>query len=431
MKVVIIGSGPAGIVASHVIKKLKPDFDVTVIGREESIVVRCSEPYAISGDTEVEKIIKPDDVITSVGANFVRDEAIEIGEKIVKTKSGKEFEFDYLIFATGAMPFVPPIEGADLENVFTLRSANDAKRIREALAGAKHVVIVGGGMIGVELASLLAEKFSVTLVEILPKVLYTSYDDEFCDEVEKKLREKGVELLTGKKVEKILGDGKVRSVVIDGEEREADVVLLFTGVRAETKLAEQMGVEVGKFGIKTEEHMKTNLDNVYAAGDCVESISIVTGKPTPSGLVSTAISQAKVAAMNICGVEAKFPGVTNPSITKIFDVSLGRVGLTEKQAKEAGIEPKVGNFENLTKYDTQKDPKPMKAKLIFNEGNEVIGGEILASGNMVAPFIDFLSFAIAKKVTAQELKTLIYSAHPELTPLPFFHPIVSACEQIG
>ena len=429
MKVVIIGSGPAGIVVSHVVKKLKPDSEVTVIGKEKNIVVRCSEPYAISGDTEVDKIIKPDEVITSVGADLVRDEVVEIG-KTVKTKSGNEFEFDYLVFATGAKPFIPPIEGAELKNVFTLRTAEDARKIRESLSEAKRIVIVGGGMIGVELASLLAGRFDVTIIELLPKIFYTSYDEEFCSEVEKLLKEKGINLLTGKKVEKILGDEKVKSVIVEGEEIETDIVLLFTGIRPEDELAKKMGIETGKFGIKTDKHMKTNLDNVYAAGDCVESVSIVTGKPTPSGLVSTAISQAKVAAMNICGVEAEFPGVTNPSITKIFDITLGRAGFIQKQAESEGIKVKVGTFEGLTKYDTQKDPRPMKVKLIFNEKEEVIGGEILANGNFVAPFIDFLSFAISKKITCNELKNLQYSAHPELTPLPFFHPIVSACEQI-
>ena len=431
MKVVIIGSGPAGIVASHLIKKLRPDANVSLISKEECIVVRCSEVYAIAGEVEIERIIKPDEVITRSGVEFVRDEVVEVDveNRKVKSKGGREFEYDYLIFATGSRPFKPPIPGAELGNVFTLRTAEDTRRIKQAIQDINELVIVGGGMIGVELASLLCNKLKVTLIEAAPHLLYSAYDDEFCEIVENKLREAGIEVLVGKKVEEMRGSEKVESVRVDGREIKADAVILATGVRANKELAENAGIQTGKFGIKVNERMETNIENVYAIGDCTESFSAITHKPTPCGLVSTAIAQAKVAAMNVCNVDSKFEGVVAPSVTKIFDISLGRVGLTERQAREEGIEILVGSFKGLNKYDTQKDPKPLILKLIFNKAHELIGGEVLTSGNVVSSLIDFLSFAILNKVKGEELKKLRYCAHPELTPLPFFNAIVNATEE--
>ena len=431
MKVVIIGSGPAGIVASHLIKKLKPEASVTIITKEECIVVRCSEVYAIAGETEIEKIIKPDKVITSAGVELVRDEVIEVDikNKKLKTKNGKEFIYEYLVFATGSRPFKPSIPGAELENVFTLRTAEDVRKIKQAIKDINELVIIGGGMIGVELASLLCNKLKVTLIELAPHLLYNAYDDELCEIVENKLREAGVEVLIGKRVEEIRGSEKVESVRVEGKEIKADMVIFATGVRANKELAENAGIQTGKFGIKVNERMETNMENVYAIGDCTESFSAITNKPMPCGLVSTAIAQAKVAGMNICNMEAKFEGVIAPSITKIFDITLGRVGLTERQAKEEGIDVLVGSFEGLNKYDTQKNSKPLILKLVFNKNHELIGGEVLTSGNVVASIIDFLSFAVLKKIKGEELKKLRYCAHPELTPLPFFNAIVNATEE--
>ncbi len=432
MQVLIIGAGPAGIVTGEVIKKERPDSQVILFTDEKSIFVRCTAPYVIAGIDDLAKCIVPDDFATSKGLQLIREKVVEVNikEKKIRTETGKEFSYDYLVFATGARPFVPPIEGSNLKNVFVLRTAEDTKTIKEAIERAKRVVIVGGGMIGVEVAALLAGKKEVTIVELLPHLMYTAYDSEFCEEAEKLLSKAGVKLILGKKVEKIVGTEVVESVQVDGETIPADVVLLCVGIRANKELAEKAGIATEKFGIKTNERMQTSAENVYAVGDCAASFSAVTGKPTPSGLVTTAIAQAKVAAKNILGQEAKFSGVTNASVTKLFDYSFGRVGLTEEQAKKEGIPVKIGRFEGLTKYDMQPDAKPLKVKLVFNADKELIGAQIFTSGNYTSAFIDFASFAITKKVKAEELAELLYSAHPELTPLPFFNAIVSASEEV-
>ena len=430
MKVVILGCGPAGIVAGNTIKSMRPKWNVTIIGKEENIFVRCSAPYAIAGVAKLNKCIKPDSLVTSNKIKLIRDEAIQINKKkrIVKTKKGKRIKYDYLIFATGARPFVPPVKGINLKNVFSLRTAKDTRRIKNALKKSKDVVIIGGGMIGVELASLLVKKYRVTIVEMLPHLLYMSYDDEFCERVEKILKKNGIKLILGKKVERIEGKERVKAVIVKGKRIKADVVIFSTGIRPNVKLAEEIGVKVGKIGIKTNAEMRTNVPRIYAIGDCAETFSCITKKLIPSGLVTTAILQAKIAALNIVGIKTRFGGVTNPSVTSIFDYSLGRVGLTERDAENNKIKIIVRRFENLTKYDMQPGAMPLIAKVIFDKKKRIIGAQVFASGNITAGLIDFFSFAIANKLSADKLKALHYSAHPELTPLPFFNVIVSTCE---
>ena len=432
MKVLIIGAGPAAIVTGEIIKSKKPDAEVKLFTKEKNIFVRCTAPYVIAGIDPLEKCITPDDFVTSKGIELIKEEVTEVhpDENKIVTKFGNEFSYDFLVFATGARPFVPPIDGSTLKNVFVLRTAEDAKKIKEAVENAQKIVIVGGGMIGVELASLLSRKKDVTIVEMLPHVMYTAYDEEFCLEAESLLKQNGVKLLLGKKVEKIIGSEKVEAVQVDGENIPADVVILSVGIRANKELAEKAGIPTGKFGIKTNEKMQTSISNIYAVGDCAEAFSAIDKKPVPSGLVTTAIMQAKVAALNILGEEAQFVGVTNASVTKLFDYSFGRVGFTFEQAKKNGLTVKVGKFEGLNKYDMQPDTKPLKLKLLFDQDDRIIGGQVFSSGNIVSALIDFISYAITKRTKRTELMNFVYSAHPELTPLPFVNPIITACENV-
>ncbi len=431
MKIVIIGCGAAGIVASHVIKKINPDADVTIIGREKSIFIRCSAPYALAGIDSLGKCEKPAAMVTGTGARLVHDEAVAVDVKssAVKTKS-KSFDYDSLIFATGARPFLLPIGGIGLKNVFTLRTADDAKKMSKALKGSHDVVIIGGGMIGVETASLLSDRFRVTIVEMLPSLFPLSYDKEYSKQVEYLLSKNGVKVLLGKPVAKLTGDKKVNAVHVARRKIKADVVLVAAGIRAETDLAKRSGIKTGKFGIETDKHMKTNIKGVYAVGDCAQTFSMLTGKPVQSGLVTTAVVQAKVAGMNVTGMDATFDGVLNSSVTQIFDRSLGRVGLTEEQARLEKIKYKVGTSETLDKYDTQPGAKPLKTKLIFDHGGMVIGAQVIGSGHIVSGIINMISFAIQRKSTVKGLLKLKYAAHPELTPLPFADPVVLACEAV-
>lgn len=431
MKTVIIGCGTGGIVSSHVIKKLDPGADVTIIGMEKSIFIRCAAPYILAGIDKIGKCVKPWSMATGTGTKLIHDEvlSVDIESRAVSTKS-ETFGYDNLVFSTGSKPFLLPIEGINLKNVFTIRTRDDTRKILKALENSRDVVVIGGGMIGVETAALLSDAFKVTIVEMLPSLLPSSFDREFSEKVENLLQKMGVKVCLGNGVEKLSGNKKVNAVHVANRDIKADVVLVTAGVRAETDLAKKSGIKTGKFGIKTDKYMRTNVKNVYAVGDCAETFWMTTGKPVQSGLVTTSVSQAKTAGMNIAGIKATFNGVLNPAVTEIFGNSLGRVGLTEEHARYEEIKCKVGMSETLNKYDTQPDAKPLTTKLLFNEKDKIIGAQAIGSGAIVTGIINLISFAIQMKSTIQDLLKINYAAHPQLTALPFADPVILACESV-
>jgi len=429
MRVCIIGCGPAGMECAMTIKKLKPKTEVIVFGKEKNIAVKCSLPYAISGETKLEKCVKPDEMLTKRKINIIREEVTEVDTKLKKIRIKKnEYKYDKLVFATGARPFVPSIKGVDSKNVFTLRDYSDAKKILKFLKNAKYVGLIGGGLISVELGALLSKKHKVTIFEILPDLLYSTYDQEICKEIEKVMEKNKVKLELRAKVESIIGDGNISYIKCKNKKIRADAIILATGVRPEVELAKNSGIKCGKFGIITDKKMQTNIKDIYAIGDCAQSFSLITKKPVPSGLVISAVREAKIAAKNICGIETNFEGLLNPSAAKIFNYCIGRVGLTEREAIENNIKVKILKSELTTKYDTQKKFGKIKTKLIFDSKDRLLGAQFISSEN-IADLISFASFAIYKKIKREELAKLSYPAHPELTSLPFFNPVVSACEK--
>jgi len=220
------------------------------------------------------------------------------------------------------------------------------------LRKAKDVVIIGGGAIGIEVSSLLnREKRKVVIIELLPHLVSGSYDEEFSKDIEKILKEKGIKVLTNESAKRFLGDVKVRYILTSkGKKIRADLVILSIGVRSNTDLAKDAGLEIGKFGIKVDEYQRTSDKDIYAIGDCAQAIDFITGKPTPSQLATTAVFQGKIAAINIVGGKIKYKGVVNPSVSEIFDLAIGRVGLTEKQAEGNGFKVVVGRANSYNIY---------------------------------------------------------------------------------
>jgi len=430
MKVVVIGCGPAGVVASLTVRKLSPKADITVVGKDP-IFVRCSAPYVLAGTVKLKKCIEPDSMLNANRIKVVRDEVVDIDTDSVKLKSGnKSVGYDYLVIATGARPFLPHIEGIGLKGVFVIRTPQDVMSLKKHLRKTKNVCILGGGMIGVETAALLSKKHKITLVEMLPSILSASYDTEITRKVEGMLKKMGISLFLGKAVKRINGSDSAESIMMGNIDIKADAVLVTAGVRPETVIAKKAGIAVGRFGIITDRHMETSMKNVYAVGDCVQTTHMITRKPAGSGLATNAVLQAKVAAMRISGLKAAYDGALNASVTQIAELSLGTVGLTEMQAKKSKIRHKCGRSETTTKYAMQPGAKPLFTKLLFDSRNKIIGAQAMGSGGIVPGIINLISFAIQKGSTMDDLKGMDYSAHPELTPLPFADPIVMACEDV-
>lgn len=333
MKVVIIGGVAAGPKAASKIIRMCPDAEVTIL--EKGVFLSyagCGLPYYISGEVKEQK----DLMSTPVGA--VRDAVFFQNVKNVRVLSGTQaleidrtgkrvraralgtgeetwFSYDKLVLATGAVPVIPPIPGADKKNVFTLHGVHDAEGIKAILAErrAKDVVIIGGGLIGVETTEALASHgCRVTVVEMLPQIL-NMLDWEIARLVEQHLESKGVKVLTNTKalaMESDVGaDDMVARVRTSNGVLPADLVILSIGVRPNVALAKQANLAIGeKTGaIRVDDHMRTSDPDVYAAGDCVECVDRLTGRPCFVPLGSTANKQARIAAVNICGGNETFP----------------------------------------------------------------------------------------------------------------------------
>ena len=418
---VIIGGGGAGLTAALTAKKTNWDANITLITNEELSYSPCALPFVIGGEIEgLDKISK--DIVKickESEINCVIDTVISIDadRKLVKTERGEEFPYTSLIIATGGVPFKPPIPGVELEGVYTLQRIEDARKIMHALEKAKNAVVIGGGAIGLEMAAIFIKRgLKVTLIEQFEHVLARPLDPDFSVLVENKLKERGVEFILNKSVKEIRGEGHVESVKVEDRTIPADIVLLGVGLRPNSELAKKAGILTVDGGIKTDGLLQTNIDDVYAAGDCVDSRSMVTGKLMLSQLGTTAIRHGMITGMNAVGGYATFEGVLNSMILKIFDLEIGRTGLTEGDARENEIDIVVGKVKGTTRSSYFPGAKEIDIKLIFNALNrKIIGAQVIAEEG-VAGKIDLLAFAIAHNAEIMDLMKLKYCYTPPVAP---------------
>jgi NADPH-dependent 2,4-dienoyl-CoA reductase/sulfur reductase-like enzyme/rhodanese-related sulfurtransferase len=438
MKVVIIGGVAAGPKAASKIIRLKPDTEVTII--EKGLFLSyagCGLPYYVSGEIKEQKGLMetPAGVVRDAAfflnvKNFKvqnRMEALEIDRrgKRVRVKalmSGEEswLSYDKLVLATGATPVIPPIPGTDKKNVFTLHGMHDAEGIKTLLSEhkAKDVVIIGGGLIGVEATEALATHgCRVTIVEMLPQIL-NLLDCDIARLVENYLESKAIRVMTNTRALALESrDGSVDRVThvrTDKGDLAADVVILAIGVRPDASLAQKAGLAIGeKTGaIKVDGQMRTSDPNIFAAGDCVECIDRMTGLPCYVPLGSTANKQGRVAAVNICGGNDVFPGVLGSSICKVFDYCVGRTGLTERAAVDFGYEVVTAMVPGADRAHYMPKSKMLLMKIVAEKNTgRLLGVQVTGPGEG-AKRIDVAATAITAGMTIDQLANLDLSYAP-------------------
>ncbi len=439
-KLVIIGGGGGGFATAMRAKALMPDIDITLVRKEKRFIVRCSLPYVVSGLITPESVVNPDGKFIESGINVIVGEVTKVDpkQKSVYLSDGRELPYHKLVMATGASPMVPPIEGRDFAGVFTLRSLSDAEKMRAFLTERKprKMVFVGAGFITLELAASILNaspgSYDITIVELLDRPLPMTLDPEFSERVRNYLVEKGMKMQMGRKVEKILGkDGAVCGVLLDnGEQLDADMVLLNVGVKANLDLAKQIGLEIGRFGIKTNEYMETSEPDIFALGDCVEKKHFITGKPVPGVLRGPAIIAGRHIAKRLAGYDVPFPGVLDNAVVKLFDKSIAFVGLTEKQAREEGFDPVCATVDSRSKHAMMPGVKPWTIKLVFDrKSRKLIGGQILSDAEAPAKEIDTVNALILGGKTVSDLCSLMCAGQPEMSSEPSAEPICIAAEQ--
>lgn len=435
--VVVIGGSAAGITAAKTCRKHYPDEDVLVIRKEERVPIPCGIPYIYGTLDSPQNNIIPDAALEGDDIEFIVDEAISIDpeNKVVATASDKEINYDKLVLATGSSPAKPPISGIDKKNVFVVeKDVPQLEDLLEDVEAAEDLVIIGGGFIGMEFADECRKgrDIDITIVEMLPHCLMLGgFDEEFCEKAENKIREQGVEILTEKKVDSILGEEKATGVKLsDGKELDADAILVAVGARPNVDLAEKAGIELNENdAIKVDRHMKTSHEDIFACGDCAGKQSFFTGEPTQVMLASIACMEARIAGSNLFGNRRENSGQAAIYSTKIDDLALASAGLSERVAKEQGYKVVVGRAEAANRHPGKMPGmKKIEVKLTFNENTGVIIGGQISGGFSAGEMINTIGACIQANMTADQIATLQVGTHPALTASPIAYQLPNAAE---
>ena len=414
-----------------------PDKEITLVRREDFVIIPCAIPYIFSTLGSVEKDRISDDALRNAGVNLVIDEVKDVDLKSKKAylSSGDEVLFDKLVLAVGSKPSVPPIEGVNLDNIFpVIKDPKHLAKMKRVIDEAERIVIVGGGFIGVELADdLVKAGKEITIVEILPHILSLSFDSEFSLMAEEELVRLGVRLRTGVKVKRFLGDSAVERVELsNGELIDADAVIMATGARPNTDLAEKMGLQVSKYGIEVDEYMRASYPGVFAVGDCAAKTDFFTRRKKFAMLASVATAEARIAGWNLYGIKAlrKMRGTLGIFATKVGNLYLGVAGLTESIARAEGFDYVVGESTVADKHPASiPGTHKIKTKLLFTRiGGFFLGGQI-AGGPTIGEMINLIGFAIESGYSAAEYVNLQIGTHPYLTPPPTAPATLTAAQK--
>ncbi|WGS65661.1 FAD-dependent oxidoreductase [Marinitoga aeolica] len=437
--IIVIGGSAAGLIAAMTSRKIYKDKKILVVKKLEKELVPCGIPYIFHTLGAVEKdYMGIEEKFKANNIDLLIDEVVDgnVQEKKIVTKSGKEFEYEKLVIATGSTPFVIPIPGHDLENVMTIpKNYKYLGNVQEKLKDAENIVIIGGGFIGVEVADEIKKSGkNVTLIEARDYLLPASFDADFGEIAKEEIESDNVKVLVSTKVKEIAGNGKVEKVILEnGEELPADIVIMATGYKPNTELAKKMGIKVTEWGyIETDDYMRTSAQDVFAAGDCVQHKDYFTGKPSRLMLASAAVFDARIAASNLYKLKLlrTNKGSLNAYSTMIGGKAFAAAGITEAVAKAEGFDIVVGKAEVVDRHPGKfADASKITMKLIFSKECGLLLGAQIVGGKSVGEIINIISLAIQKEVNIKDLLTMQIGTHPLLTAAPTVYPLAVAAEQ--
>lgn len=440
-EVIVIGAGPAGVVCAITARKYYPSKSIIVIKDVADGVIPCGIPYMFASLNNPEE--------NKLGMASLQNNNIEVKvdtvasinrkEKSIETAAKDTYVYEKLVLAVGSTPVILPIKGIDKQGVYPInKDLGYLKDVINKVKKCKNVLVIGGGFIGVEFADELSKLkgINVTLVEMLPNLLANSFDPEFSQIAEARLREKGVDTLTNTRVEEIIGVERVEKVKLGGgKEMPVDAVILGVGSKPNVKLATDAGLELGSCkGILTDEYMRTSVDpDIFAIGDCSCKRDFYTRKAIPVMLASTATAEARIAGANLYQIKVirENKGTIAIYSTYIDGLVLGSAGLTEKTAREEGFEIVVSSIDGFDKHPaTLPGASKGKIKLIFSKQSGIILGGQVSCGMSCAQLINIIGIAIQKRMSHTELETLQIATHPYLTSAPTMYPIILAAQDV-
>ncbi|RRR66309.1 MAG: NADH oxidase [Candidatus Viridilinea halotolerans] len=437
-KIVIVGGGAAGMSAAAKARRTDPTLDIVVYERSGYVSYgACGFPYAIKGE-----IARVEDVVVRTPAQFAKQGiqahvghevlAVDAAAQTLRVRelaSGTEcaVAWDELVLTAGGAPSRPPLPGIDLPGVFVLRTVEDALAIRNWVEQQRpaHGVIIGGGYIGLEMAeALAAHGISLTLVERLPQVV-ASLDPEMAAHVQTELEQQGVTVRLEQAVEGLTGDDRVRAVLVGGATIPAAIVIMAVGIRPSATLAHAAGVALGPTGaIAVDDHQRTNVPHIWAAGDVAEAHHLVTGRPAWVPLGTTANKQGRVLGENLGGGDVRFGGIVGTVVVKVFDLEAASSGLSEGQAQTEGFAVQTVSATAGSRAHYMPGHQPIHVKLVYDATTRRLLGGQLVGREGVSKRIDTIAAALHARWTVDELAELDLSYAPPFSPV--WDPILVA-----
>ena len=440
MKVLVLGGVAAGTKVAAKLLREDRSCEVTVLTKGRDIsYAGCGLPYYVGGviQEKSELIVNTPEkfasltgarVLTQTEATAVKPAEHKVIARDLQSGEEQEYSYDKLVIATGASPFLPPVQGLDLQNVFVMRTPDDAIALREALEGGgiKRAVVAGGGFIGLEVAENLAAKgVKTTVIDFAPHVLPNFLDPELCEYVENKMADAGIMPMTGVSLEGVEGSGKVEKVLTSKRAMKADALVLAIGIRPNTAFLEGSGIEMFKGTILTDAHMRTNVADIYAAGDCAMVTNRQTGKPAWSPMGSTANIAGRILAENLAGKDVSYPGVLGTGVAKLpGGLNVGRTGLTETAARAEGFDVVTATAAVDDKAHYYPGSGVLLIKLTADRtSRKLLGVQVLGLG-AVDKVTDIAVTAISLGAAVDQLAGLDFAYAPPFSTA--IHPFATA-----
>jgi len=438
-RIVIIGGVACGPKTAARARRCDPKAKITIV--EQGTLVSyasCGLPYYVSGAVQRRnallvrsvqdfKNIGDIDVLLGTRADAIDRTGHAVRVTDLASGQSKSLEYDRLVIATGTNPVMPQLDGRDLAGIHPLKDVADADGIlgQVTTAGLRKAVIVGAGLIGIEMAEvLLTRGLEVTLIEALNRVLPAALDDEIAAPLARYLSRKGVAIRLGERVVRFEGkDGRVCRVLTDKGAIDADLVIMAIGVRPNVALARDAGLAIGPTGaISVNEALQTSDPDIYAGGDCVESTNLITGTKVCLPMGSTANKHGRVIGTNITGGHETFPGVLGTTVVKAMDYHVGRTGLGEKEARDVGFDVVTALVAGTDRPNYYPGSRDIMLKLIADrKTGRVLGGQGTGRGE-IAKRVDVLATAITLGCNLDTLADIdLGYAPPYNTPLDPVH----------
>ena len=455
-KILVIGGVAAGTSAASKAKRIDPDADVKIIQDERVVSYgACGIPYVIEGIvSDFQELIERSadifkkeyqiDVITNTRAQRIDRDKKEVYTIDLQNRVETIYEYDSLVIATGARAIIPNIKGVDQTNgddIFLIRNYEDGLKIYDSkkAKNASTCVVVGAGLVGLEMIEAFTKrkarrKMDITVVEMSDHVLPTMLDKNMAKIVQRELESNGVKVITGEQVEEIVGnsisrDDNVKTIKTNTNRQiDTDFILLGTGVRPNSEIAKDTGIELGYANaIKVNDYMRTNIPDIFSAGDCATARSYITNENMYIPLGTTANRQGRVAGENAAGGDARFRGIAGSAITKVFDLYIGKTGLTKQEALNYGFDPIEEEIESVTRAGYYPDSKPIWIKIIADRKSGRILGSQIVGGEGVKERIDLIALALLLRADLRDLSSYDACYVPPASPV--WEPLNIAASQ--